>query len=72
MESTKTRPKQPMLTPDEANALAYQFTKHLSAKNIAYIKDRAATEGQHPSELLDNIITTSRTFYRSPVGESHG
>lgn len=60
------------LTNDEVDALCYEFMKHLSPRNIAYIKDRAATEGQHPSELLDNIITTSRTFYRSPVGESHG
>lgn len=72
MESTKNEQAQPTLTPDEANDLAYEFTKHLSPENIAYIKDRAATEGVHPSELLDNIINTSRTFYRSPVGAKHG
>lgn len=72
MESTKREPAQPTLTPDEANDLAYQFTKHLSVENIAYIKERAATEGRHPSELLDKIINTSRTLYRSPVGRRHG
>lgn len=72
MESTKTRPKQPTLTPDEANDLAYEFTKRLSPENIEYVKSRAATEGIHPSSLLDGIVKTSRTFYRSPVGRRHG
>jgi len=71
MESTKRESAQATLTPDEANDLAYQFTVYLSPENIAYIKNRAATEGKHPSELLDNIVNTSRTLYCSPVGERH-
>lgn len=72
MESTKNEPAQPVLTPDEANDLAFEFTKHLSPANIAYVKKRAAIDGLHPSEMLNGIITTNRERYRRPVGEKDG
>lgn len=49
----------------------HEFTMHLSPRNILYINDRAKTEGIQPSEIIDRIIDTSRSLYRSPVGKSH-
>ena len=58
-------------TKRESTQPAIKLTVHLSPRNILYINDRAKTENIQPSEMIDRIIDTSRTLYRSPVGTSH-
>jgi len=69
MDDTATKKKsvQPALTPDEA----IELTKHLTLENHVYIMGRSEEQGMHPSEVLHNIIDTSRRFYRCPVGKRH-